>query len=191
VVAKTAADFIDEYPTIVSGIAFKMGALFNAAFYPTPQELFHKFGVDLYTSEVPEGDFRVQLSKDLADDLYNHYERQSNNIVNGILTKQTEQLIKVMQSISSTCNVEQVTAADGSIKTRRHKLYDSTITRALELCDSFKSFNVTANQSLEDARARLDKTLRSISLDALRESDHMRMSVKSEVDDILSKFQGV
>jgi hypothetical protein len=181
--------FMQEYPGIVANMAFKMGDMFNRSFYPSVHEVAKKFSVDLYTSEVPEGDFRVQISQELADDLHNNYERQANRLIDEILSKQAGQLVSVMESISHTCDIETITASDGTQKVKRRKLYDSTIQRALELCDSFKGFNLTADPKLEAARGRLDSTLRGINLDALRESDHMRVAVKNEVDDILAKFR--
>jgi hypothetical protein len=44
---------------------------------------------------------------------------------------------------------------------------------------------------LEQARSALERTLRGVNVDVLRESDAVRESVKVEVDDILSKFRPV
>ena len=182
-------EFIAQYPQIISDMAFKQGDMFNRSAYPTPEQARGKFGVRLFTSDVPEGDFRQSLAQDLADDLHNHYKRQTEQLVANILGKQIEQFIDVMESISYTCDAEVVTQADGSQKVKRRKLYDSTITRALEYCETFREFNIAANPKLEDARARLSALLRDASIETLRESDHMRTHVKNEVDDILSKFR--
>ena len=193
---KLVDEFISDYDSAVSDIAFKslnqtggMGSLFKRENYPTKEQARAKFGIDLYTSEVPEGDFRVQVANDLADDLHRNFEQQHQRLLGDIFFKQSEQLVSVMESISHCCDVETVTEADGSQKIKRRKLYDSTIERALELCTLFQSFNVTDNPDLEEARARLQAVLQNVSPDIIRQSDALRVQVKSEVDDILAKFK--
>jgi hypothetical protein len=186
---KLVDEFIAAYPQMISDMAFKMGDMFKRENYPTPEQARAKFDVVLFTSEVPQGDFRVSISDDLADDLHRNYQQQSDKLINEILSKQASQLIEVMQSIAHCCDIETVTQADGSTKVKRRKLYDTTVNRAIELCDSFKSFNLTANPELETARGRLETVLSGVNLQALRDSDSMRVHVKNEVDDILSKFK--
>lgn len=109
-----------------------------------------------------------------------------------MMGKQSEQLVNVMSSISHCCGVDENTVSGtGETKIKKRKIYDTTIQRALELCDTFKSFNLGNSMELEQARAALERTLRGVNVDILRESDAVRESVKSEVDDILSKFRPV
>lgn len=183
------SEFVAEYPSIVNDIAFKMGDFFNRRNYPTPEEVETKFSVRLFTSEIPEGDFRNVLAHELADDLHKTYERQTQEIVGEIVSKQAEQLIGVMESISHTCEVEVSTDTDGKTKVKRRRLYDSTIQRALDLCNSFQSFNICNDAKLEEARFRLQKILSRMDVNTLRESDGLRTAVKSEVDDILARFK--
>src|SRR5208282_5415498 len=168
--------------------AAKMGDMFDINNYPTPSQVQDKFSINLYTSEVPTGDFRVQISQDLADDLHHNYERQAANLVNEVISKQSEQLIDVMQSISKCCEIEETLDDKGQAKIKRRKIYDSTINRALELCDSFREFNLTNNPDLEQARVSLQNVLQGVNIDALRDSDSMRVKVKDDIDSILKAF---
>jgi hypothetical protein len=77
---------------------------------------------------------------------------------------------------------------NGKVRTERKRIYDTTIEKALELCDTYKTINVTNDPRIEDARAALERVLQDVSVDVLRESDSMRAMVKSGVDDILAKF---
>lgn len=184
--------FIDKYPTIVSNMAFAQGDMFDRNDYPTPEQIRVKFGMDLFTAEIPMGDHRCKIAEDLADDLFNNYSRQTEQIIAQMMDKQSEQLINVMSSISHCCGVdESIVAGSGETKIKKRKIYDTTISRALELCDTFKSFNLTNSMELEQARSALERTLRGVNVDILRESDAVRESVKVEVDDILSKFRPV
>lgn len=179
--------FIDKYPTIVSDMAFVQGQLFDANDYPSAEWVRSKFSMDLTVSEVPTGDFRCQIANDLADDLSTHYERQARKLVEKILSKQSEQLVDVMKSISHCCETETV-IEDGEVRIKRRKLYDTTLNRARELCETFKEFNLTDDARLEDARRELERVLGDFTIDQIRNSDTKREQIKSGVDDILAKF---
>lgn len=181
-------DFLDKYPAIVSNMAFVQGDMFDRNEYPDVSELKRKFSVDLIQSEVPTGDFRCAIAQDLLDDMSTHYNRQAKRMVEQILAKQSEQLIDVMKSISYCCEIETTVDGNGEIKVRRRKLYDSTLDRARELCDTFREFNLVSDPKLEDARASLAALLDGIEIEKLRNSDTQRVVIKEGIDDILSKF---
>jgi len=181
-------DFLDKYPAIVSNMAFVQGDMFDRNEYPDVSELKRKFSVDLIQSEVPTGDFRCTIAQDLLDDMSTHYNRQAKRMVEQILAKQSEQLIDVMKSISYCCEIETTVDSNGEIKVRRRKLYDSTLDRARELCDTFREFNLVSDPKLEDARASLAVLLDGIEIEKLRNSDTQRVVIKEGIDDILSKF---
>jgi hypothetical protein len=181
------ADFIKAYPTIVSNMAFVQGDMFRREDYPSVNEVFSKFSINLYTSEVPTADFRCKIAQELADDLQNHYERQARGLVDQIINKQKAQLVEVMKSLSHCCETETV-VENGEIKIKRRKLYDTTLKRALDLCNTFAEFNLTRDPALEEARVGLLRALDGVTIEQLRESDTKRVVVKESVDDILSKF---
>jgi hypothetical protein len=181
--------FVAKYPSIVANMAFIQGDMFDRNNYPDAALIRNKFRVELYTSEIPLGDFRCAIAQDLADDLFNNYSKQAQTIIDGIMRKQAEQFINVMTSISHCCGVDETTDKNGEIKTKKRKIYDTTITKALEYCETFKSFNLTNNQPLEEARQALEGTLRGLNVDMLKESTAVRETVKNDIDDILAKFR--
>lgn len=177
-------DFLTSYEGIVSDMAFKQGDMFDRSEYPTVDEIANKFGLHLYTSDVPMQDFRCRVAEDLADDLFKTYSKQTETIINRVMEEQVDRFKDVMESISHCCGVDE--KADGKIKKR--KIYDSTIQKAKEMCESFKQFNLANNAELEQARARLESVLSDVSAEDIRESDAVRVTVKEGIDDILSKF---
>jgi hypothetical protein len=181
-------DFLTKYPSIVSNIAFSQQSMFDRNEYPDVSELRNKFSVNLIQSEVPTGDFRCAISRDLVDDMALHYERQAKRLVENVLAKQSEQLIDIMKSISYCCETETVVENNGEVKVRRRKLYDSTLDRARELCETFRKFNIVEDPKLEEARNKLSAVLSDVTTEQLRNSDSKRVLVKDEIDDILSKF---
>ena len=180
--------FLAEYPNKVSNMAFKLNGLFRREDYPTADELRNKFTMTLYTAEVPQGDFRVQIAHDLADDLTNHFNKQAQSAIDNMLAQQINQLVDVMRSISHTCGENIVEQEDGSIKVTRGRLHTETLKKALAYCDTFKQFNPTGDTQLNAIRYDLERVLSNVSMEELKKSDATRAHVKAEVDDILSKF---
>jgi len=179
--------FSQVYATAVANEAFVQGDMFKESDYPPVDEVMSCFKVRVFTAEVPVGDFRCQISNDLADDLARHYESQAKELVQDIYQKQVEQMVDVMKSLSHCCDTETV-MEDGQLKVKRRKLYDTTLQRAQELCETFKEFNVTQDTRLEQARAELERVVSGLSIETLRNSDTTRVVVKESVDDIMKKF---
>ena len=186
-------DFLSNYASIVSDMAFKQGDMFNRNDYPNVDEVKNKFGIRLFVSEVPSHDFRCEVSNAIADDLKQQYETQANEIVTGIISQQQERLIEVMESISHCCGVQEVTVANnsspsGEVKTKKRKIYDTTIEKARELAGLYKEFNLVDDVRLRDASKKLEETLNGVSAELIRDSDAVRNKVKDDVDEILGKF---
>ena len=174
---------IVSYDDIVSDMAFKQGDMFDRSEYPDKDNLRHKFGLTMYVSDVPMQDFRCQIAQDIADDLFDTYSKQADAIIQNVMQDQAERFVSVMQSISHCCGMDE---KDG--KTKKRKIYDSTIEKAREMCETFKGFNLGNSEDLEEARASLERTLNGVSAEMIRESDAVREQVKDGVDEILSKF---
>ena len=183
-------EFLNSYGSIVSDMAFKAGDMFNRSDYPAVDELRVKFGVELYVSEVPMNDFRCGIANDIADDLFDTYSKQAENIVTEVMLAQKSRFIEVMKSISHCCGYDELGVDDntGETKVKKRKIYDTTLLKAKEMCETFKGFNLNADPELEEARAMLERALADVDASDIRESDAVRCSVKEDVDSILSKF---
>lgn len=187
---KLLGEFLTDYDSIVSDMAFKQGDMFNRDDYPAREELASKFGLRLFVSEVPLNDFRCAIAQDIADDLFDSYSSQAEEIMTQVMSEQQTRFVEVMKSISHCCGVDEtgVDANTGETKTKKRKIYDTTILKAKEMCESFKQFNLGADPALEEARATLERTLSDVTAEDIRDSDAVRHAVKEDVDSILSKF---
>lgn len=177
-----------DYDSIVSDMAFKQGDMFNRGDYPTKEQVASKFSLNLYVSEVPTNDFRCGIAQDIAEDLFTSLSNQSARIIDSIAQEQSERMVEVMESISHCCGHDEKERADGEVVTKRRKIYEGTIQKALEMCESFKRFNLKNDSELEQARASLEKVLNGVKAEDIRDSDAVRHHVKEGIDDILSKF---
>jgi hypothetical protein len=117
-----------------------------------------------------------------------HYEGQAGIIVKSVADESLRRLAEVMESISHCCGVDISESPDGEEKTKKRKIYESTIEKARSYCNTFKSFNLDGSTLLEEASVSLEKALNGISAEDIRDSDAVRTHVKDEVDSILSKF---
>ena len=190
-------EFITHYDSIVSDMAFKqvnqtigLGDMFNRDDYPSKDDLTHRFNVELFVADVPMNDFRCAIANDIADDLFKTYSAQTEKIISHIMGEQQARFIEVMKSISHCCGHDEIGVDDntGETKLKRRKIYDTTIIKAKEMCETFKDFNLIGSKELEDARVSLEKALDGVDAETIRESDAVRHTVKENVDDILNKF---
>jgi hypothetical protein len=182
-------DFLAHYTSIVSDMAFKQGDMFNRMDYPDVEQVRGKFGIRLFVAEVPTQDFRCAVADDIAEDLKQQYETQADYIITGILSQQQERLTELLQSISHCCGVQEISESGTSdVKTKKRKIYDTTIEKAKELASMYKDFNLTGNKDLAEASRLLENTLNGVTAELIRDSDAVRDKVKTEVDDILGKF---
>jgi hypothetical protein len=137
-------------------------------------------------------DFRCSIAQDIADDLFTTYKQQARAIIDSIAVEQSQRMVEVMESISHCCDFDEVrkTMPQGhdEVTYKRRKIYDTTIQKALEMCESFKRFNLKNDSGLEQARTSLEKVLRGVKAEDIRDSDAVRHHVKEGIDDILSKF---
>jgi uncharacterized membrane-anchored protein YjiN (DUF445 family) len=180
-------DLINQYDDIVSDMAFKQGDMFDRNDYPHKDQVKAKFSLQLYVSEVPMNDFRCGIAQDIADDLFTTLNKQAGRIIESVHQEQSERMIEVMQSIIHCCGHDE-TEVNGEVRTKKRKIYDTTIQKALEMCETFKRFNLKNSPELEQARASLERILNDVKAEDLRDSDAVRHHVKEGIDDILSKF---
>jgi hypothetical protein len=164
--------------------------MFDRGEYPSVDQIKDKFRIRLYVAEVPQSDYRCSISQDLADDLKITYQKQVNDeIVPQVMADIANQFMEVMESISHCCGVDETSSStDGEVKTKKRKIYETTVDKAKDLCNTFRSFNLTNDEELAKASVSLEKVLGNVSAEDIRESDAVRESVKKGVDDILMKF---
>lgn len=186
---RTVDKFCAAYADLRSNYAFRMqGKMYNPNDYPDVDTVRSKFDINLFVQPIPESDFANRVSQDVANQLNTHYARQAERFVRETGELQLSQLTKVMQSLSHCCELDIREGENGETKVTRRRLHESTLQKALEYCDSFKHFNPSGSDKLEGIRSDLARVLSGINIDTLRQSDALRSTVKSEVDDIMKKF---
>ena len=172
--------FLIEYPQLISSSAFTLGGMFDRNEYPTADDLRNKFNFKFVFIPVPDkGDFRIDVEQQAKTELQQQYEKYFQDKLNTAMKESWDRLHTVLTHIS-----ERLDYTDDSKK----KFWDSTITNATDLCALLTGLNITKDPKLELAREMLEKALKGVAPDDVRESQAIRSSVKTKVDAILDMF---
>ena len=186
--------FCATYYTAVQAAQFKLGALFNADEYPPVEEIKAKFGFKYVFYPVPEaGDFRIDIGNDGLRELQAQFNTAKNEAIHTAMRSLWDATRDDLERLSNQLRVELTGDVERLGKhvfpvERKGKLYQSTLDSALARCDMMKSMNLTGDPEMERVRKELRMLLSGVDLVELRKDSAVRLSVKSEIDDLLGKF---
>ena len=173
--------FIAEYDTHILMAEQHLGSLFDASDYPTKEELRNKFGFRLVFSPLPEsGDFRLDIPNQDMAELQAEYDGVYQNRLNDAMGEAWHKLQDMLTYMSNKLTVE------GEDDNKR--FHDSFITNAQELCGLLTHLNIAKDPKLEQARRDLELTMMGVDIEDIKTGIAVRNDVKSQVDNILSKF---
>jgi len=174
-------EFLIAYDTLVQGAQFRLGSLFNANEYPPRDVVASKFGFRYVFSPLPtSGDFRVDIGNEGLAELKQQFDTNQNRYIQQAMLDVWVRVRDVAERLSNQLRVDD----SGG----KGKLYQSTLDGALELCEMLRSMNLTDDPELEQVRKNLQMTLQGVDLKELKKDEQVRLSVKSEIDDLISKF---
>ena len=183
-------DFLQEYPQLVSNSAFALGALFDRGEYPDVEDIEHKFKFRYAFMPLPEaGDFRVDCGDSVKQELEAQYKEFYDNKLKEAMTDMWDRLHETLTHMSDKlANSEQPRKLKNGEEVHTKIFRDSMVENAVELCGLLTKLNVSNDTQLELARQKLEKAIHGVDAKTLRDSDEVRLSVKKQVDDILSAF---
>ena len=173
--------FCDTYSTLISAQAFTMGALFDRSEYPDVADIADKFDMRYTFSPVPEvGDWRVDVNEVDKKELAEQYKKAYDDR----LSFTTKELWDRLHGVLTHMADRLADTPDGERKIFR----DSLLETPVKLCELLTKLNITNDPKLEAARKILEAAVCNIDIKDLRESDGARLEVKTQVDEILKRF---
>ena len=176
-------NFFVEYPRLVAEAQQHLGTMYRADDYPDIAEVREKFGFRMAIDPIPEsGDFRLDVSAQDLEELKQGYEAKFEERVAEAMRAPWERLHEVLTAMS-----KKLTDEEGVDSKKRY--HDSLVTNAQELCELLSKMNVTNDPKLEEARQQLELTMLGADIETIKESAHVRETMKSKVDAILQKFE--
>lgn len=173
--------FVAGYALKVSNAAFALGDLFDRAEYPDPAEIQTKFAFRYSFEPVPDaGDFRVDLQNEAVDLLRKQYQQAASDRLNSAMGDVWSRVISEVTRLRDKLIVPE--------EGKRPRLFESSFDGFKQLIGSLEALNIVNDSRLEDVRVQLKNAIEPVDLTSLRESDDVRKSVHSKMQDVLDKF---
>jgi hypothetical protein len=177
-------EFVTVYPSLITAQAMALGDMFNRNDYPQPTDIEPRFNFNVNYMPVPaSGDFRVDIGNDAQEELRKKLSSLADERVEYAMKDIKGRLLEHLKRMSDRLSIDYVS---GEAKPR--KFHDSLLDGAHDLCDLASSLNIINDPQLDDARKALKKAIGGIDVKDLRKDVGARNDVKTQVDDILSKF---
>ena len=183
-------EMVTEYPVMVTAAAFQLGALFNRNDYPEADTIKGKFRFNYVFMPVPTaGDFRIQAADEAIAELQAQAETHVTNRLNDAMKDIWTRLHECLSHMSTKLtDLPTPRVLKDGTEMYSQVFRDSLVNNAVELCGLLTKLNVTDDPDLEQARRKLEDAIFGVTADDLREDDHVRSALKSEVDSILKAF---
>lgn len=167
-------EFLREYQTLVTAMAFKLGDLFNPTDYPPVDVVRKKFYFNVTFSPVPDsGDFRVDIAEEYRKELDDLNAKREKQAMLDVWNRMYECLLHMSEKLSGE---------------KKQIFRDSMVDNAVELCTVLTKLNVTNDSKLEHMRQEMEKMLIGLEAKDLRKNDSVRHATKARVDELLSMF---
>ena len=177
-------EFVTVYPSLITAQAMALGDMFNRNDYPNPNDIEHRFNFNVNYMPVPaSGDFRVDIGNEAQEELRKKLSSLADERVEYAMKDIKGRLLDHLKRMSDRLSIDYVS---GEAKPR--KFHDSLLDGAHDLCDLASSLNIINDPQLDEARKALKKAIGGIDVKDLRKDVGARTDVKTQVDDILSKF---
>lgn len=173
--------FCSRYSTLISAQAFTMGSLFDRTEYPDVADIANKFSLRYTFSPVPEiGDWRIDANAEDKQELEDQYKKAYNDRLGATTKDLWDRLHGVLTHMADRL----ADAPDGERKIFR----DSLLETPVKLCELLTRLNIANDPTLEAARKSLESAVCGIDAKDLRDSQGARLEVKTQVDEILKRF---
>ena len=180
---RSVQEFVGSYTDLVDNARLNLGSLFNAADYPTAEEISAKFGVRYVFSPVPtSGDFRLDISTQQLDQLRADYDTAFDNRLEDAMKKPWNDLHKMLTDMSA--KFKKSLEQDG----KKMRWHDTFVMNGMELCQLLSHFNLTNDPKLEQARREVEAALSGLDIEDIKHSTVTQAEAKDKVDNILRSF---
>lgn len=187
-------DFLAVYPQEVADARKRLGALWNEADYPEASEIEGKFSWEYVFSPLPNGDdFRLNVSKEMADELKKQYEDHANSQIkeaNKHLWQKAYDAISHMVTKLDEYGEKASDKENGRIKT----FHSTLVTNIKELAESLPALNITQDPELERLSKEMMEHLAEFDAEDLKADTLVRervsKSAKKMVKEINDKLGG-
>ena len=175
--------FLPEYAALVQESRVRLGAMFNAADYPSESDIAGRFSFGHCLLPVPSGaDFRVDIADSQAAAIKADIERVTTAALGAAQRDAWQRVADTVGHMAAKL-ADFKPGADGARATGIFR--DSLVENVRALVDVLPGLNIAADPALAAIAARM-AALCAHEADELRASPTIRQQVKSEADSILA-----
>jgi hypothetical protein len=162
--------------------------LFNAADYPSPQEIASKYRVATTIDVMPSAqDFRVNLGNVETERLKREIELFHNQRLAESMKDPWRRLQEVVSKMVERLNAYSEITVGGKTKVER-SFRESLVTNITEVLDLIPILNITGDATLEAFRVRIAKELTQYPSEALKGDEKKRKATAKAAEDIMKKM---
>tara|TARA_R110000822_G_scaffold64119_1_gene157601 strand:+ start:143 stop:1081 length:939 start_codon:yes stop_codon:yes gene_type:complete len=187
-------DFIDtDYQWQASEMQLKLGAMYDAADYPSAEALRRKFYFRVEYFPVPStGDFRVDLEQEAQDVLRRHYEKVYGDAIKSAMAGLWERMRIAVKGMAVQLDTQhERDPVTGKIKAKRGRIYDSRVTSMNDIIDMMDTCNVAGDPDMTQAANQLRAAFDGITTKEDIQSDTVRAETKKKMDAVIKSLPGL
>ena len=189
--AKAACDaaeqeFYTKYDVFKTKGMAELGAMVNAADYPTLEHVKSMFKFDLDVSPVPiGGDFRVDTPEaaSIREAIDQSTQAAAEAGLKAKLTEAAEIVGRMVERLTVYRPGEEGQRATGTFK-------DSLVENVRELAIMLPKINLFEDPRIDQIASMIETNLGAHDASDLRENEGLRWAVKNDAEDILSRLEG-
>jgi hypothetical protein len=168
--------FCMNYESYIEDAKRTLGPLFNADDYPHPDNIAHKFKMDMAVFPVPSTDFRVKISSDELSRIQQDVERRVQEASASAMKDVWQRLYDKVK------HIEERLANPSAV------FRDTMLENARELCEMLPRLNFADDPTLEQMRREVESKLISYHPDALRNDPDLRRDTAAEAKAIMDRM---
>jgi hypothetical protein len=176
------ADWLAKYDDIIEEAKAKLNGDFNAARYPSREEVSKKFTMSVSYSPLPDsGDYRIDVSKELMDEVAAETKRDAESRFDAARVELRQRLIDKLEHLADRCK-----AMNDNDKS---KWYGSNLSNLEELIELMPDMMLGDDPTLESALVDARKIIRNVDSDTIKASETIRNDVRKRAAEIVSALQ--
>lgn len=175
------AEFLVEYPTLISAQAFELGEMFNRDEYPDVGSVAGRFRFRATYSPVAEiGDWRVDIGEEANRALEQQYAEEYERRLEGVLSDVRERIGTSLKHLS-----ERFT---NDTNGERKRFNNDILDKFIDSLSTVRALNLTNDPQIAKIINESEWAVANVGIDEIKNNGAIRDDVRNRVNSILDSF---
>jgi hypothetical protein len=177
--------FVAAYPGLIEESRGRLGSMFNAADYPSPQEIAGRFGFDIGIMPLPAaGDFRIDRPD--SDAIRAQIEARTQEALEAAMRDAWQRIAETVGHMAEKLRAYQPARDTGKAQ---NVFRDSLVENVRDLVALMPGFNLTGSPAMERVRALMETYLCKADAETLRNDPKVRGETAVAAEKIQAAMQ--